>query len=86
MNAEAEHIPFKDKTFDIVISVTAIQNFHDIKKGLKEIKRVAKNRVVLSFLKRSKKREMIEKLIREMFDINNVVEEEKDLIFFGKVF
>ena len=29
--AKAEKLPFNDNTFDIVISVTAIQNFDDIK-------------------------------------------------------
>ncbi len=31
--APAEKLPFEDKKFDIVIAVTAIQNFSDIKKG-----------------------------------------------------
>ena len=82
IRAEAENIPFKDNHFDWVISITAIQNFHDIRKGLEEIRRVGKGRYVLSFLKKSPKREMIEKLIREMFDVKEVVDEEKDIIFF----
>ena len=36
--APAENIPFKDKSFEIVTSITAIQNFQNIEKGLKEIK------------------------------------------------
>ena len=39
LQARAENIPFKDNTFDVVVSVTAIQNFDDFRKGLDEIKR-----------------------------------------------
>jgi len=81
VNAEAENIPFQNNAFDVVTSITAIQNFHGIEKGLKEIKRVGKDRFILSFLKRSKKAEKIKKLIEEMFDVKEVIEEEKDLIF-----
>ncbi len=79
--APAEKIPYPDNFFDIVISITAIQNFQDIEKGLSEIKRVGKNRFVLSFLKKSSKADMIRKMIEEMFDVKEVIEEEKDLIF-----
>jgi len=51
--APAEELPYPDHFFDVVISVTAIQNFQDIKKGLEEIKRVGKGKFVLSFLKKS---------------------------------
>jgi ubiquinone/menaquinone biosynthesis C-methylase UbiE len=80
--APAEKIPYKENFFDIVISVTAIQNFNNIKKGLKEIKRVGKDKFVLTFLKKSQKKEEIDKLIREIFSVKKVIEEEKDLIYF----
>lgn len=82
--AEAEHIPFKDRCFDIIVSVTAIQNFHDIAAGLDEIKRVGKEGreciFALSFLKRSQKREEIIGLIRGKFDVLEEIEGEKDII------
>ncbi|MBW2988816.1 class I SAM-dependent methyltransferase [Candidatus Woesearchaeota archaeon] len=80
--APAESIPYGDNFFDIVISITAIQNFQDIEKGLKEIKRVGKNIFVLSFLKRSPKRRDIERLIRKLFDVTEVIGEDKDIIYF----
>jgi ubiquinone/menaquinone biosynthesis C-methylase UbiE len=80
--APAESIPYPDNFFDIVISITAIQNFKDVDKGLREIKRVGKDRFVLSCLKKSPKKELIESLIRKYFDVKKVIEEEKDLIFF----
>jgi len=80
--ASAENIPFPDNSFDIVISITAIQNFADIEKGLTEIKRVGKDRFILSFLKKSPKRELITNLIQKHFKIKKTIEEEKDLIYF----
>ena len=80
--APAEDIPYPDNYFDIVISVTAIQNFADIKKGLEEIKRVGKEKFVLTFLKKSSKSAFIKKLIKKRFDVKKEIEEEKDIIMF----
>ena len=82
--APTENIPYPDDFFDIVISITAIQNFQDIEKGLKEIKRVGKDRFVLTFLKKSSKKEFIENKIKELFKVEKVIEEEKDMIFFAQ--
>jgi ubiquinone/menaquinone biosynthesis C-methylase UbiE len=80
----AEKLPYKNKQFDIVISLTAIQNFDDLEKGLDEIKRVGKNHFILTFLKKSPKREKIEEIITEKFAVAKVIEEEKDFIYFCK--
>ncbi|RJQ15920.1 class I SAM-dependent methyltransferase [Candidatus Woesearchaeota archaeon] len=82
--ASAENIPFTDNAFDIVISVTAIHNFDDIEKGLKEMKRVGKQQFALSILKRSEKFKQIEKLIKKHFNITKIIEEEKDVIYIAK--
>lgn len=79
----AEQISFKDKQFDTVISLTAIQNFDDLEKGLSEMKRVGK-RYILTFLKKSPKHEKIEELIEKKFDIIKRIEEDKDVIYFCK--
>ena len=79
--AAAENIPYPDNFFDIVISITAVQNFNDIKKGLSEIKRVGKEKFVLSFLKKSPKSEYIKSIIQKLFNIKEILEEDKDLIF-----
>ena len=79
--ASAENIPYKDNFFDIVISITAIQNFDNVENGLKEIKRVGKDKFVLTFLKKSSKKEKIENLIRTYFKVEEKIEEEKDVIF-----
>ena len=79
--AAAEKIPFPDHSFDIVTSVTAIQNFSDIKKGLSEIKRIGKEKFVLTYLKKSSKAKIIETLINKIFKVTLRIEEEKDIIF-----
>ena len=81
--APAEKIPYPDGFFDIVISITALQNFDDIEKGLREIKRVGKGKFVLSFLKKSPKREAIDRLIRKNFNVSKIIEEDKDVIYFA---
>ncbi|MFH1590105.1 MAG: class I SAM-dependent methyltransferase [archaeon] len=79
----AEEIPFLDHYFDIVISVTAIHNFEDYKKGLLEMKRVGSGRFAFSLLKKSNKFEAIKTFIKENFDVKKEIDEEKDLILFG---
>lgn len=75
--AQAEKLPFKDKSFDTVISVTSIHNFRYIEKSIQEIKRVAKKKIAISVLKKSKKLPQIKKLLKDF----NQVEQEKDIIF-----
>ncbi len=78
----AEQLPFRDNAFMAVISITAVQNFDDIEKSLNEIKRVAKEYIVLSILKNSPKIAMIEECIPQILKIERIVEEDKDIIFF----
>lgn len=82
VNAKAEDIPFKDNFFDIVVSITAIHNFDDIEKGIKEMKRVGKGKFVFSLLKRTQKLREIRKAIEDNFKITKEIEEEKDMILF----
>jgi ubiquinone/menaquinone biosynthesis C-methylase UbiE len=79
--AAAENIPFKDNVFDKVISITAIHNFKDIKKSIKEIKRVGKKDFVFSVLKKSSKFDFIEKEIKNNFEIKKILDGKKDWIF-----
>jgi len=79
----AESLDFPDNSFDIVMSITAIHNFDDVEKGLKEIERVGKDRFVFSVLKRSLNYDVIEKLINELFTVDEKIEEDKDSLFFA---
>ena len=72
--AKAENLPFKDKTFDTIISVTALHHTN-IKKALKEIKRVSKPKaqLALTMLKKSKV---------TLPNVFTKIEESKDCIYF----
>jgi len=75
---KAEELPFKNNTFDTIISVTALHHTN-LKQAIKEIKRVAKPKaqIAISFLKKSKKLKEAKKLLKK-FD---QIEEDKDVIF-----
>ena len=83
MQGSAESLPFDDHSFDVVISLTAIQNFDDIEKGLLEMKRVGKDRFALTILKRSPSTNLTRAFIKEIYEDYTVeeVEDEKDIIF-----
>lgn len=82
----AEKLPFSDNQFDVVISLTAIQNFSNVKQGLEEIRRVGKDRFALTFLKKLSKTPELEKELRSVFEKFTIekIEEEKDYIFLIK--
>ena len=77
----AESLPFPDDFFDLVISITAIHNFADIEKGLREMKRVGKDRFAFSVLKKSRQLKRIKRLIQEIYPIKKTIDEKHDLIF-----
>jgi len=78
----AEEMPFEDNLFDIVIAVSSVHNFKDIGKGLDNIKMVGKNRFVFSILKKSEKFGYVKEKIKSLFNVDKMIEEEKDLILF----
>lgn len=80
----AETLPFKDGSFDYVVSVTSIHNFKNIKSSIEEIKRVCREKAVLSILKKSKKFDTIKRVIKGSFIVEKMIDEGKDIIFFCK--
>ena len=50
IQADAEHLPFKDSAFDAVLSINTLEHLDDIPQALREMKRVTKNsgRIVVS--------------------------------------
>lgn len=81
-NCRAEDLPFPNNLFTVVISVTALQNFDDPRRGLEQMKRVCSDRLAISFIKKSPKRDMLDKLIHELFIVDGVVDQDKDVIYF----
>lgn len=84
LKAKAESLPFKDNEFDVVIAVTSIHNFDDIEKGLKEIKRVGKDRFALTVLKKASNADQVLEKIKELFTVIKEIDEDKDKIFILK--
>ncbi len=84
--SQAEDLPFDNEGFDKVICVTAIHNFDDINKALDEMIRVSKPskipNIAISILKKSKKLDEIEKLIKEKFNVKKIIVESRDIIYF----
>ena len=82
--ATAENIPFDDNFFDVIVSITAIQNFYDVDKALSEMKRVVKpgSEVIITTLKRNSRFEEIFSKVSANFLIKNTIEEDKDIIWF----
>jgi ubiquinone/menaquinone biosynthesis C-methylase UbiE len=78
----AEALPIKTKSCTIVISVTAVHNFRNINKGLQEINRIAKNRVVITVLKRAKMFDEIVEIINQNFQVLKSIENRFDLILY----
>lgn len=79
-----EEIPFSEK-FDVVISLTAAQNFSDVSKGFLEIRRVCNDRLIVTFLKNSSKKDEIINAITENFNVYRTLEHSKDLVVFAKI-
>lgn len=79
-----EMLPFDDESFGLVLSITAIQNFTDPLQGILEMKRVCSldGQIVISCLKKSAKLDEITEHIAENLVVREVIEEEKDMIFF----
>ena len=77
----AENLPFKDESFDIVISVTCAQNFSSIHKALKEMKRVSKKVVAISILSRSKKLKTLKNAVAKYFKNYEEYKINVDLLF-----
>lgn len=82
--ASAEKLPFPDKRFSTVISVTAFHNFRSMEKALQEIKRVSRNNnIAISFLKKSRRLPEFRKLLKKYYTCKEY-DGDKDVIFVMK--
>jgi ubiquinone/menaquinone biosynthesis C-methylase UbiE len=81
---QGEHLPFRDRQFDIVLCLTALHNFHDPEKGLREMKRVGKKCWIITVFKRSADKSRTESLIRLIktyFQVFKELDDQHDHIF-----
>ncbi len=80
----AEKLPFSANSFDIVISLTAIHHFKDVKKALIEMFRVSRRDIVISVFKKAQHFKEIEEVIMSTLPIQKRVEETYDVVFFAR--
>lgn len=78
--AQAEHLPFKDNTFDGIIAVTSLHHT-DINRAISEIKRVSKPnaKYAFSLLRSSSKLNTTKDSLKKNFNLKGIIEK-KDLI------
>lgn len=81
--AAAEAIPYPDASFDVILSLTAMQNFSDPAAGIAEMRRVAKPGALflISFLKKSPRRAALHTLMEQQFTIQEYWEQSKDCMY-----
>lgn len=81
IHANAESLPFSDKEFDIVTCITALHDFDDPGKAIKEIKRVYRRTAAITVLRAAKRYYELCELIKQHFKIRKTIEEMHDSIF-----
>ena len=86
---DIENLPFREGAFNLIFSITSLQNLQFLKEGLKELIRVGKNNapLKLSILKKQLKLEdLITYLNFHMIDLNtDVLEDLEDVIIQGNL-
>ena len=80
----AEHLPFKDDSFDAAVSVTAMQNFTDPAAAVCEAIRVCRGPLVFTFPKRSPRAAHFRAIVEEHLTVVRAVQEATDLILITK--
>ncbi len=83
VNCDIHKLPFKNESFNFLFSFSVLQDLTDVRVALLEMKRilVCGGRGIVSFVKFSKKREEIISILENYFNIEEIIQEEKDLIF-----
>jgi len=77
---DARALPFKDKSFDNLISFTMLQDIKAKNEVLSEIKRVCKEKVILTLLKRGKQLSSVKSILKD-FKVLEFREHDKDYCF-----
>ncbi|MFH1591365.1 MAG: methyltransferase domain-containing protein [archaeon] len=80
----AEQLPFGDEEFPLVISISAVQNFDDLDKGLAEIARVCSDIAVITVPKGGRTAEILLPAIERFFKPEKIVKQRHDLVVLAK--
>ena len=86
---DIENLPFREDKFNLIFSITTLQNLHDLKKGLKEIIGVGKENAALKLSilrKQLKLEEVIAYLNSRMINLKiEIVEDVEDVFIQGNL-
>ncbi|MBI4438693.1 class I SAM-dependent methyltransferase [Candidatus Woesearchaeota archaeon] len=82
VNGSAERLPFPDRYFDAVLCLTSIHHFPDIRGALDEMSRVSMDRVVIGVMRKSRRFQLIDRLIQERLGVVKVVSDRIDNLYF----
>ncbi|MCK4381876.1 MAG: methyltransferase domain-containing protein [Candidatus Lokiarchaeota archaeon] len=86
---DIENLPFRVDKFNLIFSITSLQNLHDLKKGLKELIRVGKENTALKLSilrKQLKLEEVITYLKSHTINLRTEnLEEVEDVIIYGSL-
>ena len=77
VQGDLEQLPFKDNSFDNVLSFTALQNIEHPELALDELKRITKDKTILTYLDKFDFMDLIEK----RFDILEIRQASEDVGF-----
>lgn len=89
IHCDLENLPFRKVSFDLLFSLTSLQNLADLNKGFYELLRVIKKEsyILLSILKKKLEIKMIETELEQHFSFHEVIDDDKleDIILVGKL-
>ncbi len=77
---DARFLPFKDKSFDNITCFTVLQDIIDKERVINELRRVCKDKIIITILKKLKRVEDVKKLFKNLRLIE-FREQEKDYCF-----
>lgn len=82
-----EELPWDAGTFDVVLSLTALQNYDDPKQGIAEMKRVAKSNgiILISFIRKSQRRELLDRCIRSQLTVIDFWGQSRDAMYICRI-
>lgn len=81
---DARFLPFKDDSFNSLISVTMLQDVKEKERILRGIARICKGIIIITILKRNYKKENLDALMSKFFEIVCFDVQEKDYCYYMK--
>ncbi len=78
--AKGEDIPLPDASQDLVLSLTALHNYDDWGKGIKELARIARNLLIVGVLKKAPQHDAIVQALKARFTTVKTLDDPHDTL------